>query len=129
LGRPTLRTPEIEALILGALRTGGSLRHAAQIAGITRQTLDRWRASDEAFSARLDQARAQAIADVRGALHRLAIEGNVAACQFFLSRRCPDFQEGGALADLTDDEAKKFVPRVVQVQLVEPKAKKEASDG
>lgn len=75
--------------ILTDLRTGATLRAAAQANGISDDTLARWR-SDPALGRRIDQAQAQAARACEFTIHRAATEGSVKAALAYLSRRSPD---------------------------------------
>jgi hypothetical protein len=55
------------------------------------------------------------LAEIRNALYRAAINGNVEAMKFFLLRRDPDFQEGGALQD--EEIAKEIKQREIVLTL------------
>jgi hypothetical protein len=53
MGRPTKRTPEIEAKLERALGNGLSRDSASKFAGIGRETLGQWAKKDATFGARL----------------------------------------------------------------------------
>jgi hypothetical protein len=56
----TKRTPEVDARIAQAIRLGGSYRDAAAYAGISEDTLARWRKRFADFAALLARAEAEA---------------------------------------------------------------------
>jgi len=93
IGRPSKRTPEVEALIIKALGVGLSYETAADFAGIHRDTLLDWRRKDEAFSAAIKGATARGKVGVAGKLLELVRAGNVAACIFWLKTRTVEFRE------------------------------------
>lgn len=72
-GRPSKRTPDVEALILKALGVGLSYEVAADFAGIHRDTLLSWRRTDETFSAAVKEATARGKVGVAGRLMSLKI--------------------------------------------------------
>lgn len=92
-GRPSKRTPEVEALIVKALGVGLSYEVAADFAGIHRDTLLAWRRADEAFSASIKAATARGKVGVAGRLMSLIQNGNVAATIFWLKTRTEEFRE------------------------------------
>lgn len=92
-GRPSKRTPEVEALILKALGVGLSYEVAADFAGIHRDTLLSWRRADEGFSAAIKEATARGKVGVAGRLMSLIQSGNVAATIFWLKTRTEEFRE------------------------------------
>tara|TARA_R100000315_G_scaffold32424_1_gene13136 strand:- start:28 stop:537 length:510 start_codon:yes stop_codon:yes gene_type:complete len=92
-GRPSKRTPEVEALIAKALSLGLSFEVAADLAGIHRDTLLDWRRKDEDFSAAIKQSTAQGKMAVAGRLMTLIHGGNVAATIFWLKTRTEEFRE------------------------------------
>ena len=92
-GRPSKRTPEVEALIIKALGVGLSYEVAADFAGIHRDTLLAWRRSDETFSAAIKEATARGKVGVAGRLMSLIQSGNVAATIFWLKTRTEEFRE------------------------------------
>lgn len=92
-GRPSKRTPEVEALIIKALGVGLSYEVAADFAGIHRDTLLAWRRDDETFSAAIKEATARGKVGVAGRLMSLIQSGNVAATIFWLKTRTEEFRE------------------------------------
>lgn len=92
-GRPSKRTPAVEALILKALGVGLSYEVAADFAGVHRDTLLAWRRSDESFSAAVKEATARGKVGVAGRLMSLIQSGNVAATIFWLKTRTEEFRE------------------------------------
>ena len=92
-GRPSKRTPEVEALIIKALGVGLSYEVAADFAGVHRDTLLAWRRSDETFSAAIKEATARGKVGVAGRLMSLIQNGNVAATIFWLKTRTEEFRE------------------------------------
>lgn len=92
-GRPSKRTPDVEALILKALGVGLSYEVAADFAGIHRDTLLSWRRTDESFSAAVKEATARGKVGVAGRLMSLIQSGNVAATIFWLKTRTEEFRE------------------------------------
>lgn len=55
MGRPTKRTPEIEAKIERALSNGLSRESASKFAGIGKETLNGWARKDATFRSKLDE--------------------------------------------------------------------------
>lgn len=92
-GRPTKRTPEIEAVIREALEDGCSMETACAKARIARNTLDLWRKADPGFRAFVSEAKATGIARRARQLLEQCDAGNVQALQFWLTRRAPEFRE------------------------------------
>lgn len=92
-GRPTKRTPEVEAAILSVVGAGLSLETAADRARIDRSTLTRWMQTDAGFAQSVWDARAESNESVATALLRNALDGNVQAQQFWLTRRTKEFRE------------------------------------
>ena len=91
VGRPTKRSPTVDALIYEALELGLSKNRAADYGGIDRSTLTDWLANDPEFSANCHRAESKGIA-----LHARRIAGAVelpsgtasaaiTAARFFLS--------------------------------------------
>ena len=87
--RPSKRTTERVEAILADLRTGATLRAAAQANGISEDTLSRWR-DDPALNLRIEQAVAQAARACEIEIHRAATSGCWKAALAYLSRRSPD---------------------------------------
>lgn len=63
-GAPTKRSPEVEQLILDVLSAGGTWVMAAAAAGISDDTLVRWRDADPEFHTRCTRARIGCAADL-----------------------------------------------------------------
>ncbi len=87
--RPSKRTTERVEAILADLRTGATLRAAAQANGISEDTLSRWR-DDRGLNLRIEQAVAQAARACEIEIHRAATSGCWKAALAYLSRRSPD---------------------------------------
>jgi hypothetical protein len=83
-------TPERVAKYLDSLRAGNRRGMAARAAGITRDTVWRWRRLDPDFAHDEAQAELDAHEDVEDALYQAAISGNVTAIQVWLYNRMPD---------------------------------------
>ncbi|MHC4372181.1 MAG: hypothetical protein ACYSW8_31640 [Planctomycetota bacterium] len=92
-GRPTKKTPEIEALIFKSLRLGISYVKTASFAGIHVSTLHRWRTEDPVFHDRCNQEVGKATVYVAGKLMQLINSGNFPAIQFWLKTRTDEFRE------------------------------------
>ncbi len=56
LGRPTVRTPELERELLQLIASAVPIRYAAQAVGISYETARRWRRDDAEFRAALERA-------------------------------------------------------------------------
>ena len=59
-GRPTLRSPEVIAAILTSLAIGNTREDSSLAAGISPSTLRLWCHQDDALSAQVEKAEAQA---------------------------------------------------------------------
>ena len=88
LGRPSKRTPELDAVVQRALRLGMGLGKTADLIGVSEETLRRWRLADEAFEVAIKRARAEGILEAAGTLHSLRQEDRtLAATIYFLKTR------------------------------------------
>lgn len=58
------RSPVVEAALLTALRAGHTMKSAALIVGVGRNTLLKWRHDDPVFAAAIEAARADGVAKV-----------------------------------------------------------------
>ena len=96
MARPTKRTPEVEQMILNALRIGNTRTDAALVAGINRDTLHEWLAFPE-FSAAVEKAEAEARARAVGYLAKAAA-GHWQAAIAFLDRQAAEM----ARAEIND---------------------------
>ncbi len=89
-GRPTKRTPRLEASLLKSIEDGLPLCHAAAAAGISYETFCDWRRQFPEFSDAISKAIA------RGVSHRLRIvrkameSGDVKAAQWWLEHVIPE---------------------------------------
>ena len=72
---------------IAALTTHATVLHAAQAAGISRQTAYRWQREDPDFAEQWDEARENAVDVVESTIYQQAIGGNTIAAIFFISRR------------------------------------------
>lgn len=102
VGRPTKRTPEVEAHILRALRVGLSYENAAKMAGIGATTLDEWIADDDDFRALCERTRVNMGRRCAHYLLEQARKGNVTAAIFLLKVRFEEFRENKETGDGDD---------------------------
>jgi hypothetical protein len=87
-GRPTKRTPDVEARIVEAVRAGNYIETAAAYAGIGKSTLYEWQAKYPDFADALQRARAEAeVRDVT--LIRQAARTQWQAAAWWLERSFP----------------------------------------
>ena len=93
VGRPSKRTPELDNVVRRALQRGLSLNRAADLIGVSAETLRRWRASDDNFEATIKTAQAGGVLVAAEHLWRLMEAGNVAATIFWLKTRTEEFRE------------------------------------
>jgi hypothetical protein len=89
VGRPTKRTPQVEADLVQALRAGNTRQAACRFAGITQRTFERWLRFD-GFVALIEKAESDA--EVRMVAHVLkaATDGTWQAAAWWLERRRPE---------------------------------------
>jgi hypothetical protein len=103
VGRPPALTPEVEARIVAAVSAGAHLSVAARAAGVSRQTLHRWRArgAAEAEGPYHELARALERAEAEAELRQVAQIARAAQSEWragawLLSRRAPERWGRGA---------------------------------
>jgi hypothetical protein len=89
-GRPSLWTPALESAILDTLKTGCSLRDAAEVNGISYETLKARQRTGDKFSALLARARLQFKLRSLGAISAAIDKGNISAAEWWLERVYPD---------------------------------------
>lgn len=92
-GRPTKRTPELDNVVRRALQRGLSLNRAADLIGVSAETLRRWRSADPDFEATIKTAQAGGVLVAAEHLWKLMEAGNVAATIFWLKTRTEEFRE------------------------------------
>lgn len=73
----TDRTPEKEDRFLAALAATGHVNHSAEAAGVARRTLYDWRAADEEFARRWEEAVVQSVERLEREADRRAAEGTL----------------------------------------------------
>ncbi len=98
-GRPCGLTPERESLLMAAIARGLPLKEAASLAGISYDTLNRWRNEAQAenappefrhFCEALKRAQAAAVDILLGRIQEAAQRGDWKAAAWILERRHPD---------------------------------------
>ena len=87
-GRPTKYSPETLKTIIAAIEQGAPLRHAAAYAGISEDTLARWREKHADFADAIKAAEARAVIG-RLARIRRAEEDSWQAAAWWLERKYP----------------------------------------
>src|SRR5688500_17666962 len=75
------------------LETQGTVLHAAQAAGVSRQTAYRWRYEDREFAGCWDDAHEQAVDAVESVLYQSAMSGNIVAIIFYLKAHRPIYRD------------------------------------
>lgn len=88
--RPSKMTHHRRRAILKALENGNSRSCAAELNGITRETMRRWIATDIAFYDDVLKAEAKAEESMVAVVHDSAVAGDPASARWWLERRRPD---------------------------------------
>src|SRR6185369_1043141 len=78
---------------IAALTTHGTVYHAAQAAGISRQTAYRWHREDPEFADQWDEAIENAVDAVESVIYQKALSGDVIAAIFYLKAQRPQFRD------------------------------------
>src|SRR5688572_429551 len=76
-----------------ALTTHGTVYHAAQAAGVSRQTVYRWRDEDPEFADLWYEAIENAVDAVENMIYQRALGGDVIAGIFYLKAQRPKFRD------------------------------------
>jgi Transposase len=103
VGRPPALSPEVEARIVAAVSAGAHLSVAARAAGVSRQTLHRWRArgAEDGDGPHHELAMALERAEAEAELRQVALIARAAQSEWragawLLSRRAPERWGRGA---------------------------------
>ena len=75
------------------LAAQGTVSHAAEAAGVSRNTAYRWRQEDEEFAALWDEAHENAVDAVESVLYQTAMSGNIVAMIFYLKAHRPIYRD------------------------------------
>ena len=78
---------------IAALTSHGTVYHAAQAAGISRQTAYRWQREDPEFAEQWDEAHENAVDAVESSIYQQAIGGNTLAAIFYLKAHRPIYRD------------------------------------
>jgi 20S proteasome alpha/beta subunit len=78
---------------IDALTAQGTVYHAAQVAGISRQTAYRWHREDPDFADQWDEAIENAVDAVESVIYQKALSGDVIAAIFYLKAQRPKFRD------------------------------------
>jgi hypothetical protein len=78
---------------LSALTVHGTVSHAAQAAGVSRNTAYRWRVEDRQFADAWDEATENAVDQVESTIYQQAIGGNTIAAIFYLKAHRPIYRD------------------------------------
>src|SRR6185369_2077612 len=76
-----------------ALTAQGTVFHAAQAAGISRQTAYRWQRDDPEFADQWEEAHENAVDQVESTIYQQAIGGNTLAAIFYLKAHRPIYRD------------------------------------
>lgn len=76
-----------------ALTLHGTVYHAAQAAGVSRQTAYRWRHEDSDFADQWDEAHENAVDEVENTIYQQAVGGNTLAAIFYLKAHRPIYRD------------------------------------
>lgn len=69
------------------------MSHAAQAAGVSRNTAYRWRQEDHEFASLWDEAHENAVDAVESVLYQSALRGNIVAIIFYLKAHRPIYRD------------------------------------
>src|ERR1043165_1919221 len=75
------------------LATQGTVSHAAQAAGVSRNTAYRWRQDDHEFACLWDEAHSTAVDAVESVLYQKALSGDTIAMIFYLKAHRPIYRD------------------------------------
>ena len=75
------------------LAAQGTVSHAAQAAGVSRNTAYRWRQEDQEFARLWDEAHENAVDVVESVLYQSALSGNIVAMIFYLKAHRPIYRD------------------------------------
>ena len=75
------------------LAAQGTVSHAAQAAGVSRNTAYRWRQDDHEFASLWDEAHENAVDAVESVLYQSALRGNTLAIIFYLKAQRPIYRD------------------------------------
>jgi 20S proteasome alpha/beta subunit len=78
---------------IAALTSHGTVYHAAQAAGISRQTAYRWHREDPEFADQWDEAIENAVDVIESVIYQKALSGDVIAAIFYLKAQRPKFRD------------------------------------
>src|ERR1044072_893143 len=78
---------------IAALTRHGTVYHAAQAAGVSRQTAYRWQREDPEFADQWDEARENAVDVVESTIYQQAVGGNTLAAIFYLKAHRPIYRD------------------------------------
>lgn len=78
---------------IAALTTHGTVRHAAQAAGVSRNTVYRWRQEDFEFAEAWYEAHENAVDVVENVIYQQAVGGNTLAAFFYLKAHRPKYRD------------------------------------
>jgi len=78
---------------IAALTSHGTVFHAAQAAGISRQTAYRWQREDPEFADQWDEAHEQAVDEVESVLFQKALSGDTICMIFYLKAHRPIYRD------------------------------------
>ena len=78
---------------IAALTTHGTVFHAAQAAGVSRNTVYRWRDDDPEFAILWDEAHEQAVDSVESVLFQKALSGDTICMIFYLKAHRPIYRD------------------------------------
>src|ERR1044071_1106286 len=78
---------------IAALTAQGTVFHAAQAAGISRQTAYRWHREDPDFADQWDEAHENAVDVIESVIYQKALSGDVIAAIFYLKAQRPKFRD------------------------------------
>ena len=78
---------------IDALTEQGTVYHAAQAAGVSRQTVYRWRHEDLDFALSWDEAHENAVDEVESTIYQQAVGGNTLAAIFYLKAHRPIYRD------------------------------------
>ena len=78
---------------IDALTVEGTVYHAAQAAGVSRQTVYRWRDEDPEFADQWYEAIENAVDRVENVIYQRALGGDTIAAIFYLKAQRPKFRD------------------------------------
>jgi len=122
----------IKEKFIEAFKLYGTVKHAATVAGVTRQTIYNWKKRDDNFRKIMDEIDDDNVETVESVLLKKCLSGNITAIKYYLSCKRPEIWgnkitvQNGDLSEIDNMDNEQLTKLIIELEQEVKKSEAEA---